>query len=71
MLAKDLLTLVGLTIVMVRQDLLMSSLALVFTPFVVVGVRRLGGRVKKVMLNEFQGFMTILESLQVPCRAYG
>jgi ATP-binding cassette subfamily B protein len=63
-LARDVLTLFGLAWVMVLQDPLMSALALIVTPIVVVGIRELGGRVKKVMLNEFYGFMTILESLQ-------
>jgi subfamily B ATP-binding cassette protein MsbA len=63
-LARDVLTLIGLASVMIAQDPLMSSLALLVTPGVVVGIRRLGGRVKKVMLNEFYGFALILESLQ-------
>jgi len=63
-LARDVLTLIGLAGVMIAQDPLMSALALVVTPAVVVGIRELGGRVKKVMLNEFYGFSTILESLQ-------
>jgi ATP-binding cassette subfamily B protein len=63
-LARDVLTLFGLGWVMVLQDPLMSALALIVTPAVVVGIRELGGRVKKVMLNEFYGFATILESLQ-------
>ncbi len=62
--ARDVLTLIGLAGVMIAQDPLMSALALVVTPVVVVGIRELGGRVKKVMLNEFYGFATILESLQ-------
>ena len=62
--ARDVLTLIGLAAVMIAQDPLMSAMALVVTPFVVVGIRELGGRVKKVMLNEFYGFSTILESLQ-------
>jgi ATP-binding cassette subfamily B protein len=62
--ARDVLTLIGLAWVMVAQDPLMSALALIVTPAVVVGIRELGGRVKKVMLNEFYGFMIILESLQ-------
>jgi subfamily B ATP-binding cassette protein MsbA len=62
--ARDVLTLIGLAAVMIAQDPLMSALALIVTPFVVVGIRELGGRVKKVMLNEFYGFSTILESLQ-------
>ncbi len=63
-LARDSLTLIGLSYVMVRQDVVMSMLAIVVTPIAVIGLRRLGGRVKKVMLNEFQGFATIMESLQ-------
>ena len=56
-LARDVLTLIGLAGVMIAQDPLMSALALVVTPVVVVGIRELGGRVKKVMLNEFYGFI--------------
>jgi ATP-binding cassette subfamily B protein len=62
--AGDVLTLISLAWVMVLQDPLMSALALIVTPAVVVGIRELGGRVKKVMLNEFYGFAVILESLQ-------
>jgi len=62
--ARDVLTLIGLAWVMIAQDPLMSALALIVTPAVVVGIRELGGRVKKVMLNEFYGFAVILESLQ-------
>ena len=62
--ARDVLTLIGLSFVMLRQDAVMSILALAVTPIAVIGVRRIGGRVKKVMLNEFFGFSTILESLQ-------
>jgi len=63
-LARDVITLIGLAAVMVSQDPVMAGLALVCTPFAVIGVRRLGGRAKKVMLNEFRGFMVIMESLQ-------
>ena len=63
-LARDVITLIGLGIVMVSQDPVMAGLALICTPFAVIGVRRLGGRAKKVMLNEFRGFTLILESLQ-------
>ncbi len=62
--ARDVLTLFGLAWVMVLQDPLMSALALIVTPGIVVGIRELGGRVKSVMLNEFYGFATILQSLQ-------
>ena len=63
-LAKDVITLIGLATVMVSQDPTMAALALLATPIAVVGVRRLGGRAKKVMLTEFHGFMRILELLQ-------
>ena len=63
-LARDLLTLIGLGIVMIRQDAVMSMLALLVAPVAVIAMRRLGGRAKKVMLTEFEGFATILESLQ-------
>ena len=63
-LARDTLTLLGLGFVMLRQDPLLAGLALFATPVAVIGVRRLGGRVKKVMLNEFRGFSKIMESLQ-------
>ena len=63
-LAKDLLTVISLGIVMVKLDLVMSIMAIVVTPFAIIGMRRLGGRVKKVMLSEFYGFSIIMESLQ-------
>ena len=63
-LSRDVLTLIGLASVMILQDPLMSAMALVVTPGIVIGIRRLGGQVKKVMLNEFHGFAAILVSLQ-------
>jgi ATP-binding cassette subfamily B protein len=63
-LARDVLTMIGLFWVMIAQDPVMSALALIVTPGIVVGIRELGGRVKTVILNEFYGFMIILESLQ-------
>jgi ATP-binding cassette subfamily B protein len=63
-LAGDVLTVISLAVVMIKMDPLMSALALVVTPVVVIGIRELGGRVKKVMLNEFFGFSAIIESLQ-------
>jgi subfamily B ATP-binding cassette protein MsbA len=63
-LARDALTLIGLCGVMIAQDPLMSALALIVTPGIIVGIRELGGRVKTVMLNEFYGFAVILQSLQ-------
>ena len=63
-LARDLLTLLGLTLVMVVQDAVMSLLALLVMPVAVFGTRRLSGRVRKVMMTEFAGFAAIMRSLQ-------
>ena len=63
-LSRDLLTIVGLVIVMVSQDPLLSLLALMFVPLAAVGVRKIGIRVRKIMASEFQGAMQMMESLQ-------
>ena len=61
---RDAMSLVGLLFVMVQMDPLLSMLALVVTPLIVLGIRRLGGSVRSVIMNEFAGFARILESLQ-------
>ncbi len=61
---RDLLTLVGLIAVMVLRDPLLSLIALVFVPGAAFGVRKIGASVRKIMANEFQGGMAIMESLQ-------
>ncbi|MBV9287341.1 MAG: ABC transporter ATP-binding protein [Hyphomicrobiales bacterium] len=63
-LSRDLLTIVGLVIVMVSQDPLLSVLAMMFVPLAAVGVRRIGNRVRGIMASEFQGAMQMMESLQ-------
>jgi ATP-binding cassette, subfamily B, bacterial MsbA len=63
-LAGDAVTIIGLSVVMIKRDALMAGLALIVTPVAVIGIRKLGGRVKKVMLKEFYGFSSIIESLQ-------
>ncbi len=63
-LARDVLTMIGLLAVMILQDPILSALALLIMPVAVFGIRSLGGRVRYVILNEFQGFAAILESLQ-------
>jgi ATP-binding cassette, subfamily B, bacterial MsbA len=63
-LSRDALTIVGLVIVMVSQDPLLSGFALMFVPVAAVGVRKIGIRVKKIMASEFQGAMQMMESLQ-------
>jgi ATP-binding cassette, subfamily B, bacterial MsbA len=63
-LSRDALTIVGLVIVMVSQDPLLSLLALMFVPVAALGVRKIGLRVRKIMASEFQGAMQMMESLQ-------
>ncbi len=63
-LSRDALTIVGLVVVMVSQDPLLSAFALMFVPVAAVGVRKIGIRVKKIMASEFQGAMQMMESLQ-------
>ena len=63
-LSRDALTIVGLVIVMVLQDPLLSLLALMFVPVAAVGVRKIGLRVRRIMATEFQGAMQMMESLQ-------
>jgi ATP-binding cassette, subfamily B, bacterial MsbA len=63
-LSRDVLTIVGLVIVMVSQDPLLSLFALMFVPIAAVGVRKIGIRVRKIIASEFQGMAQIMESLQ-------
>jgi ATP-binding cassette, subfamily B, bacterial MsbA len=62
--SRDALTIVGLVIVMVATDPLLSLLALMFVPLAAVGVRKIGVRVRGIMATEFQGALQMMESLQ-------
>jgi ATP-binding cassette subfamily B protein len=62
--SRDSLTLIGLVSVMIFQDPFMSLLALVFMPVAVISSRKLGLRVRKVIMTEFTGFAQIMESMQ-------
>ena len=62
--SRDALTIVGLVIVMVSQDPMLSLLALMFVPLAAVGVRQIGQRVRRIMSSEFAGAMQMMESLQ-------
>jgi ATP-binding cassette, subfamily B, bacterial MsbA len=62
--SRDALTIVGLVIVMVSQDPLLSLLSLMFVPLAVSGVRKIGTRVRGIMATEFKGAMQMMESLQ-------
>ncbi len=61
--SRDALTIVGLVIVMVSTDPLLSILALMFVPLAAVGVRKIGVRVRGIMATEFQGALQMMESL--------
>lgn len=63
-LSRDALTIVGLVVVMVSQDPMLSLFALMFVPLAAVGVRKIGIRVRKIMATEFKGMALIMESLQ-------
>jgi ATP-binding cassette, subfamily B, bacterial MsbA len=63
-LSRDALTIVGLVVVMVSQDPLLSVFALMFVPLAIFGVRKIGVRVRKIMASEFKGAMQMMESLQ-------
>src|ERR1700722_11067906 len=62
--SRDALTIVGLVVVMVSQDPLLSFLALMLVPAAVLGVRKIGIRVRKIMASEFQGAAQMMESMQ-------
>jgi ATP-binding cassette subfamily B protein len=63
-LSRDALTVVGLVIVMVMQDPLLSALALMFVPVAVMGVRKIGLRVRRIKASEFEGARQMVEGLQ-------
>ncbi len=63
-LSRDALTIVGLVIVMVSQDPMLTVLALMLVPVAALGVRQIGQRVRRIMSMEFAGMMQIMESLQ-------
>ena len=63
-LSRDALTIVGLVIVMVSQDPMLTVLALMLVPVAALGVRQIGQRVRRIMSTEFAGAMQMMESLQ-------
>lgn len=60
---RDFLTVVGLFLVMFHNTPTLSLLSMAVIPAAVLGIGRIGGRVKRVVLNEFQGFQNVLRSL--------
>jgi ATP-binding cassette, subfamily B, bacterial MsbA len=63
-LGRDLLTLIGLIIVMVMQDPWMSLFGLVVAPPAVLVLRKLVRRVRKLAHTQFTGNTDILETMQ-------
>jgi len=63
-LGRDLLTLVGLLVVMVIQDPAMSLIALLVAPPVAIMVRKLTRRVRTVAFNQWTGGTRVIETLQ-------
>jgi ATP-binding cassette subfamily B protein len=61
---RDLLTLIGLVVVMVVQDPMLSFIALVVAPPAMIFLRRLIKRVRGIALNQFTGSTRITETLQ-------
>src|SRR6201985_247006 len=63
-LGRDLLLLVGLVIVMVRQDPLMSLLGFLVAPPAMIVLRKLVKRIKGLAHNQFTGTADIMETMQ-------
>ena len=59
-LGRDLLTLVGLVVVMVAQDPVMAAICLVFGPVAALGLKHLAKRVQSVARGEIGSYTTIL-----------
>src|SRR5690554_4431586 len=63
-LGRDLLTLVGLIIVMISQDPLLSAITLIGGPIAAYILKRLTERIKKAATNQFIGMSTIVGTMR-------
>jgi ATP-binding cassette subfamily B protein len=63
-LGRDLVTLVGLVIVMVIQDALLAFICLVAMPIAVAGVRQLIRRTRNIVKRQFVGSGKVLHAMQ-------
>jgi ATP-binding cassette subfamily B protein len=63
-LGRDLVTLIGLIVVMVVQDPLLAFICLVAMPIAVVGVRSLIRRTRNIVKRQFIGTGNILQTMQ-------
>jgi len=69
-LGRDLLSLLGLLIVMVSQEPMLSALGLIVMPAAVLGVRKLIRRVRHIATTQFAGATAILQTMQETVRGF-
>src|SRR5262249_50340390 len=61
---RDLVTLVGLVLVMIIQDALLAFICLVAMPIAVTGVRQLIRRTRNIVKRQFAGTGKVLQTMQ-------
>ncbi len=61
---RDAMTLVGLIVVMILKDVVMTAIALVLTPIVVVLVARLSRRIRKLAGQAFRSHTEVVAAIQ-------
>jgi len=66
---RDLMSLIGLSIVMVTQDPVMSLAGFVAAPPAIFFLRKLVRRVRNIARMQFTGGTRIIETMQEACRA--
>jgi ATP-binding cassette subfamily B protein len=61
---RDAMTLVGLVVVMVTQDPIMSAICLVGGPFLALAIRTLSQRIRKAMDSQYHSLSTIIGAMR-------
>jgi ATP-binding cassette subfamily B protein len=61
---RDAMTLIGLVVVMVTQDPILSAICLVGGPFMAVAVRRLSQRIRNAMESQYHSISTIIGAMR-------
>jgi len=61
---RDALTLIGLVVVMVSQDPIMSAICLVGGPFIAVAIRKLSQRIRDVSQSQYFSLSTIVGAMR-------
>ena len=67
-LARDLLTLLGLMVVMVVQDPLLSLMALLFGPVIMLGTQLIVRQIRQLADAEIQGVAGVIAAVQETCQ---